>query len=48
METQKALPERSQRSLSYVEALRRRKDRGQLESRGLWDYWNNMTAMGVK
>ncbi|KAK6004509.1 hypothetical protein QM012_008371 [Aureobasidium pullulans] len=48
METQKALPERSQRSLSYVEALRRRKDRGQLDSRGLWDYWNNMAGASVK
>ncbi|CAD0114741.1 unnamed protein product [Aureobasidium uvarum] len=47
-ETQKAPRERSQRSLSYVEALRRRKDRGQPDSRGLWDYWNNMAAMGVK
>ncbi|KAI5197548.1 hypothetical protein E4T38_07964 [Aureobasidium subglaciale] len=45
-ETQKVPLERSQRSLSYVEALRRRKDRGQLDSRGLWDYWNNM-AMGA-
>lgn len=47
-ETQKAPHERSQRSLSYVEALRRRKDRGQLDSRGLWDYWHNMASMGVK
>ncbi|THZ29550.1 hypothetical protein D6C91_01486 [Aureobasidium pullulans] len=45
-ETQRVPREKSQRSLSYVEALRRRKDRGQLDSRGLWDYWNNM-AMGV-
>jgi hypothetical protein len=47
-ETQKAPLERSQRSLSYVEALRRRKDRGQLDSRGLWDYWHTMDATGVK
>jgi hypothetical protein len=46
-ETQKAPLERSQRSLSYVEALRRRKDRGQLDSRGLWDYWHTMDATGV-
>jgi hypothetical protein len=46
MEMQKVPPEKSQRSLSYVQALRRRKDKGQLDSRGLWDFWNNV-AMGV-
>ncbi|KAI4729820.1 hypothetical protein E4T49_02416 [Aureobasidium sp. EXF-10728] len=45
-ETQKVPRERSQRSLSYVDALRRRKDRGQPDKRGLWDYWNNMSATG--
>lgn len=36
------------RPLNYVDALRLRRGKARSESRGLWDYWNNKTGVGVK